>query len=192
LLLAGIAVLPSCSVTQVHVFSHDLPEAEVFRVAALLQRRGSETSINTLPVPEGIDGPTLLYSPAHERAAQIEKLGNLLIDSGYDVILEPVSRGNHFYTASNVGLYLHGHRATTGQGKSLEGREFNGDCESVDAYLDFSASRFSIEFIAWDDASQEEKVSTVEGVWRRRADTVILAMGTQQVEMEVIPVKNRT
>lgn len=185
LLVAG---LTACSSTQVHLFAQGVESGELSRVQSALEAEGFATERNSLKVPEVLSGPTLLYSPAHEDLQEVEELGDLLMSLGYDVSLEPVARGNHFYTGENIGLYLAPLQANQAGRATLSGMEFNGDCPSEDAYLTFeSAHRFTAEFIGWDDSAQEEIVKRVSGTWYRNGESVHLQWEGNEVELSFMP-----
>lgn len=192
ILILHTLCLAACSTTQVHIFGEGMEPSEIGELQSVLESEGYEIALNSLPVPEEVRGPTLLYSPAHGNLGDVESLGNLLMTMGYDIILEPVSRGNHFYTKRNVGLYLRPYQPDPAKGNTLIGREFNGDCSAIDAYLQFGERRFKVEFIGWDQVDQAETMRTEEGSWRREKDTVTLTMGLERVELELIPVKMTT
>lgn len=192
LLLLCTLCLAACSTTQVHIFRKDMDSGEISKVQRALETKGYEITLNSLPVPEEVRGPTLLYSPEHRNLEAVERLGNQLVAMGYDIILEPVSRGNHFYTAGNVGLYLRPYQPDADKENTLVGREFNGDCADLDAYLQFGQRRFKVEFIGWDEAKQEEVTRTEEGTWRRQENIVTLIVGLERVDLELIPLKMTT
>lgn len=185
LLMAGLA---GCTTTQVHLFTEGVDPRELGRVQSALEAKGFDTELNPLRIPDVLSGPTLLYSSSHDEIEQVESLGNLLLSLGYDVSLEPMAKGNHFYTGENIGLYLAPPQASQPGQARLSGMEFNGDCPDEDAYLTFeSAHRFTAEFIAWDDSAQEEIVSHLAGTWYREQDSVHLQWDGNAVELSFMP-----
>ncbi|MCW8194612.1 hypothetical protein F6455_07415 [Proteobacteria bacterium 005FR1] len=185
LLLAG---LTACSSTRVHLFTQGVEPDELIRVQSALEDEGFATELNSLRIPDVLSGPTLLYSPSHDALQEVEALGNLLMSLGYDVSLEAVARGNHFYTGENIGLYLAPLQTNQPGRATLSGMEFNGDCPSEDAYLTFeSAHRFSAEFISWDDSAAKETVKRLSGTWYRSGDSVHLQWEGNAVELSFIP-----
>lgn len=167
--------LSACVSTRVHLFTEALTEEEIISIEALLQNDGYEVVRNSLPIPEGIVTPTILYSPLHKKPADLETLRDLLATWDWYVDLEALSQSNHYYTGQNVGLYPKAFSPDRPSQLTLGAKELFGECEEVDATLSLNPNlTFSATFFSWQEALQKETTRTKEGVWRQNNQIVTL------------------
>ena len=197
LLLLTVVFVGGCARTQVHIFTNDLTTDNIQTIEHELQAMGFETVRNSLDVPEEIIGPTVMYSPRHRNIKQVEQLGNRLLALGYDLILMPAGRSNHFYTNNNVGLYLVPFNPAAQASMNPAGREFNGKCPTVDAYLNLAIDDgYQLEIIVWDEASNTELIAKSTGTWQRNGDIITLSGArngnNDKVELRLMPFTENT
>lgn len=183
--------ITACTTPQIHIFRDGVTDSQVARLSSALEDEGYRVALNTLPIPEDIVGPTLVYSPQHSRVQEVERLGDLLLDLGYSLNFATAGLGNHFYTQGNLGLYLTAAKPSHAE-DSLVGRTYNGHCKDNDAYLHFFSGRFKVEIIDWDEAENQELVTETSGLWERKGNTVTLYLQDQQVALSLAPVQYET
>ena len=177
-----LALISSCSSTQVHLFTEGSTEEELARLDEVLSQAGYQILRNSLPVPKGVVTPTIIYSPMHGNLSQIERLRDLLYTQGIELDLEPVSRGNHFYTGINVGLYPKAFNPGRKSELSVLGLELFGECPEVDATLVLNEDlTYTAEFIGWDDSKQVETKQDVKGHWWQSDQTVYLVLASKKL-----------
>lgn len=157
-------------------------EEEVKRVERILTKGGFDVVRNSLPVPEGIQSPTIVYAPGHRDLSKVEDLRELFARNDFYLELEPAFRSNHFYTAENVGVYLNPHQAGTRRALPIVGAELFGECPEVDATLSLHGNlTFAAEFIGWDEQTQSETTNRTQGTWRQQAQSIVLS--TKEVDV---------
>jgi len=190
-IIACLSVLvTACTTTQVQLFTDGMSDTEINSVTSRLSDLNVETELNALPIPDEILTPTVMYSPTHTKLSQVEDISNQLIELGYDVSLVSLSQGNHFYTSTNVGLYLKPRPYTPPEGVSPKGKEFNGDCKANDAYLTLNENdTFTLEMIGWDETINKELATTQTGTWYRSRDSIVLSSNAGEVELSLIQTK---
>lgn len=103
-----LLLLCSCASRQeVHIFSKGVSIEEVSRVSAIINKAGLKAQPNKLEVPSLIGTTSIMYPPIVKDFASIERLRNLLKESGYSkVALISSSQGGHSYSTEHIGLYL--------------------------------------------------------------------------------------
>lgn len=183
--------IAACASSQIHIFRAGVTDSDVAHVRAILEEAGYRVTLNTLPIPDNIVGPTLIYSPQHSRVQDVEHLGDMLMDMGYSLHFATTGLGNHFYTAGNLGLYLTASSPSYAE-DSLVDRTYNGQCEENDAYLHFFRGRFRLEMIDWDEDSNKELVTEKSGLWERDSNTVTLYLQDQHVDLFLTPLQYET
>ncbi|HIG39649.1 MAG: hypothetical protein ABGY96_21010 [bacterium] len=187
LILAGLLCvattsITSCTTTKVHLFTEGLTQETITYLQASLDSEGYVTLLNSLPVPEGIITPMIVYSPMHSELAQVEQLRDFISTLGYEVDLEPVSRGNHFYTSINVGVYLSPYVPGRKRVISILGKELFGVCPSSDATLALDTDlTFALKLNLWDEQTDKTSTTTRSGKWRQSDDTVYFEIGPREI-----------
>jgi hypothetical protein len=176
-----VILASSCATTKVHLFTEALETTEIVMINEILTANGYAVVHNSLPIPEGIEGPSLVYSPLHRNLNDVERLRDIFASAGLAFDLEPVSRGNHFYTGTNVGLYPKAFVAGRAREMSVFGKELFGECPIVDATLALNKDlTFEVKFIAWNEREQSETHRSEYGVWWQSDETVVLAFLDQE------------
>lgn len=89
--------------TKVHLFTQGLAADEANRLETSLERHGYHAVLNSLPVPEGIVVPTIVYSPRHKDLERVEALRDLMAGSAIDSISSRYPGGTTFIPASTSG-----------------------------------------------------------------------------------------
>lgn len=176
-----VSLLSSCVTTRVHLFTEAMSEEDVSSLEQLLDDQGFEVVKNSLPIPEGMISPSIVYSPLHPNLQDVEQLRELLAENKVYVDLEPVSRSNHFYTGENVGLYPNEFVAGRKRQLTLMGKELFGECPEVDATLNLKPNlTFAAQFFTWDETSHSEVIVSQEGSWRQYQNDLVLSwFGTE-------------
>lgn len=166
---------------------------EIASISQLLQNSGYRVQTNTLPVPEAITTPTLIYSPTNRNLHGVEALRDRLAEAGHAVDLVPVSSGNHFYTRNNLGLYLHPAPPGPNRKVDIAGKELFGECPTVDATLQLNRDNsFSLSLIDWDDVHKKEVVTKADGSWKRDRQWVLLDTSHRQVRFRITELDKQT
>ncbi len=174
--------ISSCTTTKVHLFTEGLTQDTITHLQQALDKKGYQILLNSLPVPEGIITPMIVYSPMHSDLVQVEKLRDYISILGYEVDLEPVSRGNHFYTSINVGVYLSPYVPGRKRVMSLLDKELFGNCPATNASLMLNADlTFKLESSDWDEQNRETNARTRTGKWRQSDTTVYFETGSREI-----------
>jgi hypothetical protein len=186
LLTLVLMLFVSCTSTRVHLFTDGMSDDELLRIESVLAGGGFEVVRNSLPIPEGIRSPTIVYSPDHRQLRKVEDLRELLASHDLFLNLEPISRSNHFYTAENVGLYPNAYVEGAARSLPLVGIEMFGECPDVDAFLLLRGDlTFLVEFVSWDETTNSETTRHLQGVWRRDQQTIVLSANGSDFSFEV-------
>ena len=190
LCLTGL--ISSCASTQVHLFTEGLSQIETTTLTESLEDQGFEVIHNSLPIPEGIVTPTILYSPLHGNLGDVERLRELLGDTGNWMELEPVSRGNHHYTGINVGVYP---RAFTGGHRQITvlGKELFGECPEDDVTLSLHRDlTFELTIYSWNETKNVEETTASTGTWWQHNDTVTLQLARTEIPLSILYLSGST
>jgi len=189
--LGMMVFLCSCSISKIHLFKQGVEPAELDRVSAQLRTEGFKVKLNELQSPE-FDGATMIYSPAHPKFSEIDKLLGALSKLGYPNITPvAVSRENNSYTGKNIGLYL-GQPDPIKNTKSTEDQlpmEFSGYCFPGDAYLILSpGGGFKVNIFKWNEKEQESEIK-LTGNWKRWGDTIELVLDKTKLQFQIEDLK---
>lgn len=188
-----VILASSCTTTKVHLFTEALETNEIAAITETLNTNGYEVVHNSLPIPEGIAGPSIVYSPLHRSLDDIERLRDIFAAEGLLLDLEPVSRGNHFYTGANVGLYPKAFVADRSRKISVIGKEYFGECPIVDATLALNKDlTFEATFIGWNEKKQLETHRGEYGGWWQSDDTVVLTLSEHEYSFDIIKFSSST
>ncbi len=172
--------LSACVTTRVHLFTEAMTEQEIRDVEHLLATHDYEVVRNSLPIPEGMLAPSLVYSPHHRRLSSVEDLRDLLANHNLIVDMEPITQTNHYYTGQNVGLYPNRYNPNRPSQLTLIDKELFGECPDVDATLLLRSNlTFTASFFVWDEISANEQTELREGTWRQNGDVVTLETGNK-------------
>ena len=191
--LLAVSLLASCVTTRVHLFTEGMSEEEVASLEQLLGDQGFEVVKNSLPIPEGMISPSIVYSPLHRNLQDVEQLRELLAENEVYVDLEPVSRSNHFYTGENVGLYPTEFVSGRKRQLTLMGKELFGECPEVDATLNLKPNlTFAAQFFTWDENTQSEVIVSQEGSWRQYQNDLILSWSGNELLYAVSNISAKT
>lgn len=189
----AMILLSCCVTTRVHLFTEAMSEEEVSSLEQLLGDQGFEVVKNSLPIPEGMISPSIVYSPLHRNLQDVEQLRELLAENKVYVDLEPVSRSNHFYTGENVGLYPNKFVPGRKRQLTLMGKELFGECPEVDATLNLQPNlTFAAQFFTWDETSKSEAVVVQEGSWRQYQNDLMLSLSGSELQYSVSNISAKT
>lgn len=102
LLLAGCSAQPT-----VHIYGKYLKVDTVQQLEQQFVELGYQAEINQLDTPVSITENTILYSLMLEEQATLDNAVAALQQSGFEVnLLQPMVRGNHWYTKNSLALIL--------------------------------------------------------------------------------------
>lgn len=184
LLPIALVILTSCTARQdVHVFNLGYSDAEVQTVMAALQESGFRPHANSLAVPDGIHSSSIIYPPIVENFETVSLLRDTLASTGHaqlELIYE--TRGEHFYSTENIGLYLVNpeysepvpQTSSDPQGQHPElSHVYYSNCEDVEAELSLLGQDAAVlEVIEWSERTQRERSTVFDGQWSRSDSTL--------------------
>ena len=183
-ILIAIATLASCATRQdVHVFNQGYSDTEVQAVVAALRESGFRPRPNALAVPDGIRASSIIYPPIVEDFNTVALLRDTLSAAGHpklELIYE--TRGEHFYSTENIGLYLVNPDYTKPEEKNSSDQLsespvlshiYYSNCETVEAELSlFGQSTALLEVIEWSERTGRERSRVFDGQWSRTDSTL--------------------
>lgn len=187
--------LTSCATTNIHLFTQSVEPAELERISLTLRDEGFNVKLNELQPPE-FQAATIIYSPAHPKFSDIEKILELLSKLGYPNILPvAVSKENNSYTGNNIGLYVGNFspiKKVVPSAHQLP-TELAGYCQKDDAYLTLNSDGdFKVKIIRWTKKEQEkeqEKEIQWNGTWKRVGETIELYFDDTKVQLQINDLK---
>lgn len=99
--------LIGCSTTKVYLYKRYLSDDDVLLITEKLEELDYEVENNTLAFPDEIQNSTILYSPFIEGRDSLDSFISVINKLGWpDVDVQPLFKGNHWYTKNSIGLFL--------------------------------------------------------------------------------------
>ena len=171
----GLAVLTGCAsrnheTVTVHIFSNQPDAPALHDLMAALETVGHAHQLHYRETPGGLAvGETLLAvgegAAAYNRALELGELVNREI--GYQPAIRSRAYGNHQFTASNIGLYVHLPGETVAAAELVD--RYAGTCQERAVELQLVTSdEFRLEIQRWDgDGYDLVPERTLTGTWDR-------------------------
>ncbi len=134
-------------------------------------------------MPEGIYRSSIIYPPIVEDPQSLDQLRDSLVPLGIpepELIYE--TRGEHFYSTENIGLYLVNPNYVApesiadstqqGAGPTLS-HIYYSNCADVDAELSlFGENAAILELVEWNERTQREQSTQFDGLWQAMESTI--------------------
>ncbi len=138
----------ACNSTRVHLYATSLTAAETSEFTEVLREAGFRVQLNNQEIPQGITGPLIVYSPAHEDLDVVTQIGRIMKSLGYSTVeYQAYDVENHVYSGNNIGVYPRPRPKDPHKMPDDMPGYFRGSCPDGEATLEFPRGQeFTFEY----------------------------------------------